>query len=182
MWLGRRLLYLVPATLFTVLVAAYLIPALDPRRDPSRVASALIDKPAPEFALAPLIEGEAGLATADLAGRVSLINFFASWCGPCRIEHPLLMRLAGEHGVTIFGIDYKDPPEAARRWLAQDGNPFARIGVDPTGRTAIDFGVYGVPETYVIDRSGRIRHRHVGPLDAATVEEVILPMLDRLRQ
>jgi cytochrome c biogenesis protein CcmG/thiol:disulfide interchange protein DsbE len=98
---------------------------------------------------------------------------------PCRAEHPLLMGLA-ERGVVINGIDYKDPPEQAAPWLKELGNPFARIGADRSGRVAIDFGVYGVPETFVIDREGRIRYKYVGPLQPRDIKESLLPMLDRL--
>ncbi len=177
--LRTRLLYLLPAAVFA-LVAAYLVRGLDPARDPQRIASALIDLPVPEFALPPLMEGEPGLASADLAGGVSLVNFFATWCVPCRVEHPMLLWLTRERGLTVHGINYKDKPEDARAWLAELGNPFARIGVDATGRVAIDFGVYGLPETFVIDRGGRIRLRHVGPLDQATVDEVLLPLVVEL--
>src|SRR5215470_10646998 len=154
----RRLAYLLPVALFLVL-AGYFFLSL--QRDPGLLPSALIDKPAPQFAL-PGLGSKPGLGNADLAGRVVLVNFFASWCAPCRVEHPLLMRLAEEGRVTLYGIDYKDKPEDATRLLAQLGDPYGRIGVDGDGRTVIDFGVYGVPETYVVDKSGRIRYRQVG--------------------
>ena len=128
------------AVLFAVLAGYF---ALGLRGDPSVLPSALIDKPAPEFSLPALGEGP-GLARADLAGGVTLVNFFASWCAPCRVEHPLLMRLKQEGRVALYGIDYKDKPEEARRLLAQLGDPYRHIGVDRDGRTAIDFGVYGV--------------------------------------
>jgi cytochrome c biogenesis protein CcmG, thiol:disulfide interchange protein DsbE len=173
----RRILYLLPVLIF---IGVGIGLAVGLTRDPSTLPSALIDRPVPAFEL-PAIEGMPGegLSSADLEGEVSLLNVFASWCVPCRAEHPLLMGLA-ERGLVINGIDYKDPAEQAARWLEDLGNPFARIGADRDGRVAIDFGVYGVPETFVIDREGRIRHRHVGPLQARDLEETLLPMLERL--
>lgn len=178
---SRRALFLLPALIFAGLVA-YLAYSLRDGRDPSVVPSALIDKPAPEFALPPLTDGEPGLARADLTaaelgGRPVLINFFASWCVPCRAEHPLLMELARMPGIVLYGIAYKDKPEAAKAFLAELGDPFARVVQDTSGRTAIDFGVYGVPETYVIDAAGRIRFRQVGPLHPQVLEEQLLPLL-----
>lgn len=176
-----RLPYVLPALVFAAL-AIYLAYALRPGRDPTLVASALIDKPMPSFALPALRPNATGLASGDLAGKVGVLNFFASWCLPCRAEHPLLMRIAKEEGVPVYGIAYKDTPEAAGAWLDQLGDPFTRIGLDSNGRTGIDFGVYGVPETYVIDREGRIRFRQVGPLDIETLERALLPLIARLRQ
>ncbi|HEX7968513.1 MAG TPA: DsbE family thiol:disulfide interchange protein [Stellaceae bacterium] len=171
----RRLPYLVPIALFLVL-AAYFVLALRPGRDPSRLPSALIDKPAPDFVLAGL-GGAEGLSRAGLEGNVVVVNFFASWCVPCRAEHPLLMRLSESEHVPLYGIAYKDKPENAARFLAQLGDPYRRVGLDESGRTGIDFGVYGVPETYLIDRAGHIRYRHVGPLSAEALEHELLPRL-----
>jgi cytochrome c biogenesis protein CcmG, thiol:disulfide interchange protein DsbE len=173
----RRLVFVLPAVIFVGVGVGL---AVGLTRDPGTLPSALIDRPVPRFELPP-IEGMAGkgLASADLAGEVSLLNVFASWCVPCRAEHPLLLGLA-ERGVVINGIDYKDPAEQAAGWLDELGNPFARIGADRSGRVAIDFGVYGVPETFVIDRAGRIRHRHVGPLQPRDLETTILPLLAQL--
>src|SRR5471030_916072 len=172
----RRLFYVLPILLFVVL-AGYFFLGL--KRDPAVLPSALLDKPAPDFAL-PGMGDRPGLARSDLAGRVTLVNFFASWCAPCRVEHPLLMRLAGEGRVALYGIDYKDKPEKASRLLAELGDPYRRIGVDGVGRTAIDFGVYGVPETYVIDKEGRVRYRQVGPITQDDYDGKILPLLKRL--
>jgi cytochrome c biogenesis protein CcmG, thiol:disulfide interchange protein DsbE len=132
----------------------------------------------PEFQL-PALEGGDGLSSEDLKGRVSLVNVFASWCVPCRVEHPVLMRLA-EEGVPIFGINYKDPPDQAKAWLAELGDPFEKIGADRNGRVGIEWGVYGVPETFVVDAEGRIRHRHVGPIQARDLERTLLPILAEL--
>lgn len=145
----------------------------------SDLPSALIDKPAPAFELPPIDDQGAGFSSKQLTGDVSLVNVWASWCPPCRVEHPLLMRLAKE-GVTIYGINYKDKPAAARAFLAQLGNPFKSLGADRTGRAAIDWGVYGYPETFVIDKTGRIRYRHVGPIMADDLSDKIYPLLKAL--
>ena len=146
--------------------------------------SALIDKPVPEFTLAGLpgdgVESGKGFSSADLTGRVSIVNVFASWCFPCRVEHPLLMRLARNPKVRIFGLNYKDRPEDARAWLKELGNPYDRIGVDRDGRIAIDWGVYGVPETFIIDAGGRIRYKHVGPITPSDLDEIIVPIIEKL--
>jgi cytochrome c biogenesis protein CcmG/thiol:disulfide interchange protein DsbE len=176
----RRFAYLLPALLFA-LVAGYFLLGLGEGRDPSRVPSAMIDRPMPAFALPGIAEGDPGLESGDLAGKVAVVNFFASWCLPCRVEHPLLARLA-EQGVPVYGILYKDKPGAALAWLAELGNPYAASGADPEGRTAIEFGVYGVPETYLVDREGRIRFKQVGPLDEPTVERTLLPLIEELRR
>ena len=169
----RGWLYLLPVGLFAVLAAGFYAGL---GIDSKVLPSALIDQPAPQFALSPLNEGEPGFATADLQGHVSLVNTFASWCAPCRAEHRVLTALAATKRVPIYGIDYKDKTEAARAWIAELGNPYARIGVD-NGRVGIDWGVYGVPETFVIDRAGRIRYKHVGPLTEADVTRTILPLV-----
>jgi cytochrome c biogenesis protein CcmG/thiol:disulfide interchange protein DsbE len=153
--------------------------------DPSRLPSALLGKPVPVFTLPPL-EGLAddgkdvpGFASTDLAqGVPTIVNVFASWCLECQEEHPLLVALAKEPGVRLFGIDYKDDAAAARRFLGRYGNPYSRVGADFSGRTAIDFGVYGVPETYVITPDGRIAFRQVGPLSERIIKEKLLPLLN----
>jgi cytochrome c biogenesis protein CcmG, thiol:disulfide interchange protein DsbE len=149
--------YAIPAA---VLVALLVLFAIGLTRDPSKIPSPLIGKPAPAFTL-PTPEGGV-LTVADLRGPV-LVNFWASWCTPCLQEHPLLMDLA-RAGVTIIGINYKDEPGAARQWLARHGNPFARIAQDQDGRVGLDWGVYGVPETFALDPQQVIRHKHIGPL------------------
>ena len=174
----RRLIFLVPLALFIVLAVAFAL-GLRPGRDPSELPSAMIDKPMPAFDLATL-DGTGRLASAALKGQVVLINFFASWCVPCRSEQPVLLRLKANNAVALFGIDYKDKTQDAQRYLAQLGDPYQRIGVDADGRLAIDFGVYGVPETYVIDKSGRIRLRHVGPIMPDALDGTILPLIIKL--
>jgi cytochrome c biogenesis protein CcmG, thiol:disulfide interchange protein DsbE len=174
----RRLPYLLPIALFLALVAYFAL-ALRPGRDPSTLPSALIDQPAPDFDLGGLA-GAPGLSRATLGGHAAIVNFFASWCVPCRAEHPLLMRLAEQDHAPLFGIAYKDKPEDAARVLAELGDPYRRVGLDETGRTFIDFGAYGVPETYLIDSTGHIRYRHVGPLDRDTIERELLPHLKEI--
>jgi cytochrome c biogenesis protein CcmG, thiol:disulfide interchange protein DsbE len=173
----RRVVFLVPLVLFLVLVG-YFAMALRPGYDPQLLPSAMIDKEAPAFDLAGL-NGQ-GLARDALKGRPVLINFFASWCVPCRVEQPVLMRLANREHVLLYGIDYKDQPQDATKLLAQFGDPYRRVGLDPDGRVGLDFGVYGVPETYVLDSTGHIRKRFVGPLTAEEVDNELLPLLQAL--
>lgn len=173
----RRLIYLLPVVLFMTL-AAYFALALRPDRDPHELPSALIDKEAPGFSLSGL-DGP-GISRDGLKGGPVLINFFASWCVPCRIEHPLLMRLAEHDHVPLYGIDYKDRPEDATQLLARFGDPYRSVGMDLNGRVGLDFGVYGVPETYVLDSTGHIRKRFVGPLTARQVDDELLPLLKQL--
>jgi len=146
-----------------------------------RLPSTLIGRSVPEFALPP-IEGRAdGLSTADLRGEVSIVNVWASWCVPCRVEMPLLVDLAETGTVPIHGINHKDAPEAALGFLAELGDPYTRIGADRNGRASIDWGVYGLPETFVIDGEGRIAYKHVGPFDCRALEDEILPVVRRLQ-
>lgn len=152
--------------------------------DPSRLPSAMIGKPVPEFTLPPIgglsAEGKEvpGFASSDLAqGEPTLVNVFASWCVECQVEHPVLLALSQEPGIRLYGIDYKDDTASARRFLGRYGNPYARVGADASGRVAIDFGVYGVPETYVVTGDGKIAYRHVGPLTEDAIRDKILPLL-----
>jgi cytochrome c biogenesis protein CcmG/thiol:disulfide interchange protein DsbE len=151
--------------------------------DPKIIPSALIDKPVPQFTLPP-IEGGAGrgFSDADLKDGVSVVNVFASWCIRCRAEHPVITRLAGMGVATVYGLNYKDKPAEALEWLADMGNPYAEIGADRNGRVGIEWGVYGVPETFVIDAEGRIRHKYVGPLTQRTLEGNVLPDIRALSQ
>ena len=175
----RALVALVPALVFMGL-AVFLYRGLYLR--PSEIPSPLIGKPAPTFELPPLPGLPGGLSRADLGGRVVLVSIFASWCGPCRIEHPLLMGLAERHRIPVYGIAYKDKPEDAKAWLAALGNPYEKIGLDLDGRTGFEWGVYGVPETFVIDRAGNIAHKFIGPLSPESVETELLPLVARLSQ
>ncbi|WP_332713516.1 DsbE family thiol:disulfide interchange protein [Pelagibacterium mangrovi] len=162
-----------------VLVALIAVFATQMGRSTSFVPSALLDKPVPEFNLA-AVEGhdQPGFATADLAGNgVVVVNVFASWCIPCRAEHPLLMDLA-DRGVAIYGMNYDDPADNARAFLAELGNPYQRVGADRDRRAGIEWGVYGVPETFVVDDNGVIRFKHVGPLDEESYQNVLLPAIE----
>ncbi|MDB5590056.1 DsbE family thiol:disulfide interchange protein [Enterovirga sp.] len=161
---GMRPLLFLPVAIFLAVAALFAVRLGS--GDPSRVPSVLIGRPAPSFALPPL-EGSPlpGLSSADLAkGQVTVLNVWASWCAPCRIEHPLLMELARDPAVKVVGLNYKDRPDAAQRFLATLGNPFSALGADENGRAAIEWGVYGVPETFVVGPDGTVRHKHVGPL------------------
>jgi cytochrome c biogenesis protein CcmG/thiol:disulfide interchange protein DsbE len=174
----RGWIFVLPLAVFALMAAGFYVGL---GIDSNALPSPLIDQPAPDFALPPLPGEEHGFSSADLQGHVSLVNVFASWCVPCRVEHPVLNALARSKRVPIYGIDYKDKHDAALAWIAELGNPYTRIGADD-GRVGIDWGVYGVPETFIVDRGGRIRYKHVGPLAAADVERNILPLVDRLER
>ena len=179
---GRRALkFALPALLF-IAVAIFLLVGL--YRDPHKIPSPLIDRPAPAFELPLLPTREAGaegrLASSDLAGRPYVLNVWASWCAPCLQEHPFLVELARAKLVPLIGIDYKDDPAQARNWLARHGNPYSQIAADRDGRVAIEWGVYGVPETFVVDATGRIRFKHIGPVTREVLDQKLLPMLQQL--
>lgn len=150
--------------------------------NPKEIPSALIGKPVPVFDLSPVQGRTQGLSDADLKSEVSLLNVFASWCTACRAEHPLFMELARSGTVPIHGLNYKDRPDDAAAWLDELGDPYSRTGADLNGRVGIDFGVYGVPETFVIGSDGTIAYKHIGPLTPQTLNEVILPLVTRLRE
>lgn len=177
---ARRLVFvLLPLIVFGGLAALFLAQLLS-GRDISTVPSALIGQPAPETALSPLEgSGVPGLLSADFTGQVTLVNVWASWCGPCRDEHPVLLGLSQDKRFAIAGLNYKDKPENARRFIGELGNPYSAIGVDETGRAAINWGVYGVPETYVVDRQGKIRFRYVGPLTPEAATTRLLPEVEK---
>ncbi len=176
----KRVVFLLPLLIFLVVVAYFSV-SLRPGHDIHELPSAMIEKPVPSFDLAGL-DGAKPLALDTLKGHPFVINFFASWCVPCRIEHPLLMRLAQQDHLPLYGIAYKDKPDDSSRLLATFGDPYRQVGMDRDGRTGLDFGVYGVPETYVIDSAGVIRRRFVGPLTAETVNKDLLPLLKQLDQ
>jgi cytochrome c biogenesis protein CcmG/thiol:disulfide interchange protein DsbE len=175
----RRIVLLLPLAAFLV-VAVVL--AWGMTREPSTIPSALLGKPVPEFALPPVKGRTLGLASANLKGEVSLVNVFASWCTACREEHPVFMQLNADGTVPVHGMNYKDQPDDAARWLNTMGDPYARTGADIDGRTAIDWGVYGVPETFVITKDGHIAHKHIGAVTPKVLEGTILPLIRRLRQ
>lgn len=175
----KRALFLIPLMLFIGL-AGYLGFGLT--RDARVLPSTLIDKPVPDFDLPPLLPGGQGLKTADLEGQVSLVNVFASWCVPCRAEHPIWTKVTKDEKLPIYGINWKDKQPQAQAWLEELGNPYARIGFDPGNKAGIEWGVYGVPETYVIDRNGRVRFKYVGPVFEETLKDTILPLVRKLRE
>lgn len=175
----RYALFALPLIALIALVAIF-ASAID--RDPGLVRSVLIDKPAPTFAMAAVPElGVPGFDTAALKGAVTVVNVFASWCIPCRDEHPLLVALKDMTGVRLFGINQADAPENARAFLAELGNPYDAVGADRDRRVSIDWGVYGVPETFVVDANGIITFKHVGPLTPDAVESELLPAIARAR-
>jgi cytochrome c biogenesis protein CcmG, thiol:disulfide interchange protein DsbE len=174
-----RLLFMLPLAGF-IGIAAALTVGLE--RDPRLVPSPLIDKPVPVFGLPPVKGRDLGLSSGDLQGEVSLVNVFASWCVACREEHPLLMRLKAQGTVPIHGLNYKDQPDDAARWLATMGDPYTRTGADIDGRVAIDWGVYGVRETFIVDRQGRIAYKQIGAITPEILDRTLLPLIARLQQ
>jgi len=170
-----RPLYLLPLVAF-VLIALFFVVGL--RLDPTLIPSARIGKEVPAFDLPALHDEAARVTSADLRdGQMKLLNVFAEWCVPCRVEHPLLMSLQ-QRGVVIYGLNYKDTPENAKRFLRDLGDPYTRIAQDTRGRVGIDLGISGVPETFVVDGEGKILFQHIGPLTRDVVMEHILPLID----
>jgi cytochrome c biogenesis protein CcmG/thiol:disulfide interchange protein DsbE len=170
----KALRFLVPLLLFAGLAGLL---AVGLQRDPRAVPSPLIDRPAPAFALARLDDATRTLRREDLLGQPYLLNVWASWCAPCREEHPHLVDFARRQSVPVYGLNYKDRRDAALAWLAQHGNPYRASLFDGDGRTGIDFGVYGVPETFVVDAQGVIRFKHVGALTPQVIRDRIEPLL-----
>lgn len=175
----RRLLFLAPLGLFLALCIAF-IAGLG--RDPALTPSMLIGRPVPGFDLAPIAGRSKGLSSGDLQGDVALVNVFASWCAPCAVEHPVLMAIAKEGEVALMGVNWKDKPGDGARWLARLGDPYARIGDDADGRVAVDFGVTGAPETFLVDRNGQVRHKHIGPITPEIWRGQLKPMIEALRK
>ncbi|PBC05746.1 DsbE family thiol:disulfide interchange protein [Mesorhizobium sp. WSM3860] len=175
----RRLFVLLPLLVFLGLAGLFLSPLLS-GRDESEIPSALIGLAAPQTSLSPL-EGSnlPGLDSKSFAGKVTLVNVFASWCAPCREEHPVLLALSQDKRFKLAALNYKDEPANARRFLGDLGNPYQAIGVDPAGRAAIDWGVYGVPETFVIGKDGKIAYKHVGPLTPESARDLLLPQIEK---
>ncbi|QDX81781.1 thiol:disulfide interchange protein [Denitratisoma sp. DHT3] len=169
--------FLLPLGIFVVLVGFL---AVGLRLDPREVPSPLIGKPAPDFHLTQLHAADRTIAPADLKGKVWLLNVWASWCVSCRQEHPLLVDLARQDIVPIVGLNYKDERDAGKAWLARHGDPYQLSAWDHDGRVGIDYGVYGVPETFVIDKAGTIRYKQIGPITAEALKEKIIPLIKEL--
>ena len=185
---GRRIaLALLPLATFLGLAGVFLVSIFG--EDPSNLPSTMLGKPAPVFKLAAvdklLVADQAipGLETADLkTGKVTIVNFWASWCVPCHAEHPMLDVLKQKAGIVLVGVNYKDDPADARRFLGANGNPYLKIGADVNGRTAIDWGVYGVPETFVVDGTGKITYKHLGPITEESLASRLLPAIEAARK
>ncbi len=187
--MSKRAIYLVPLSVFLVLAVYF---AIGLTKDPKILPSALIDKPVPEFSLPPIettAEGGTpqgygkGFSSAELkAGGISVVNVFASWCLPCRTEHPFITKLAKMNVAKVYGLNFKDGPKYALKWLKELGDPYDAIGADPKGRVGIDWGVYGIPETFIVDGTGKIRFKHVGPMNGDILENQILPVIEKLKR
>ena len=176
---GRRLVLLLPLAIFLGLVVAL---AWGLTRNSSTIPSALIGKAVPQFSLPPVKGRTLGLSSEDLRGEVSLVHVFASWCVACREEHPVFMQMKADGIGPIHGLNYKDRPDDAARWLNTIGDPYTRTGADINGRVAIDWGVYGVPETFVITKDGHVAYKHIGVVTPKVLDEILLPLIQRIRQ
>ncbi|AVJ27464.1 DsbE family thiol:disulfide interchange protein [Achromobacter spanius] len=170
--------YLLPLAVFLAM-AVFLAKGLS--RDPRAVPSAMIDKPAPAIGLPDLLEPGKTLDVESQRGKVWLLNVWASWCGPCKDELPVLREAAQRHGIALFGLNYKDKPDEARQWLARNGNPYLASASDVDGRVGIEYGVYGVPETFVIDGDGRIRYKHLGLITPELWRTRLQPVIEALQ-
>lgn len=176
---GRGWVFMFPLIVFAGLAVAF---GWGLTKDRRILPSTLIGKPVPEFNLSPVKGRTLGLSSAHLKGEVSLVNVFASWCTACRDEHPLFMRLKAAGIVPIHGLNYKDRPDDAAAWLDDLGDPYTRTGADINGRVGIEWGVYGVPETFVISKDGHIAYKHIGPVTPQVLDETLLPLIRQLQQ
>jgi len=170
--------YLIPFAIFMVMVVFL---AIGLKLDPKEVPSPLIDKPAPAFALPRLDNPQQTIGVADMKGKVWLLSVWASWCVSCRAEHEVVKELARLKEIDIIGLNYKDDPEDAARWLRALGNPYVTSAMDRDGRVGIDWGVYGVPESFLVDKQGVIRYKQIGPIDEKALREKILPLIQELK-
>jgi cytochrome c biogenesis protein CcmG/thiol:disulfide interchange protein DsbE len=172
--------YLLPLVFFIGLVVLFVFGL---QNDPRKIPSPLIDKPAPIFNLPTLHIPDINIRLEDLKGKVSLINVWASWCAACRTEHPLIVDATSkDKNLNVYGLNYKDKRADALQWLEQLGNPYRESAFDETGSTGIDYGVYGVPETFVLDKNGIIRYKHIGPIDKQQLDTIILPLVKQLEE
>ena len=175
----KALKFLIPLVVFLG-VSIFLFKGLS--LNPREVPSPLIDKPAPSFSLPLLHESDNALSTDDMRGQVWLLNVFASWCGPCLEEHPIIVDFSERGVIPVLGLNYKDNPVNAKRWLERHGDSYSRVVVDIDGRSGLDYGVYGVPESFLIDGDGIIRYKKIGPLSQADIEADILPLIDKYKR
>jgi cytochrome c biogenesis protein CcmG/thiol:disulfide interchange protein DsbE len=173
----KSLKFIIPLGIFLLLVGFFAVGLM---RDPREVPSPFIGKPAPAFKLAQLHESDRVFTPEDMKGKVWLLNVWASWCVSCRVEHPLLVEMSKRQVVPIVGLNYKDKREDGLQWLSKFGNPYSISAQDVDGRVGIDYGVYGVPETFVIDKQGVIRYKHIGPITPEALEKTLLPLIKRL--
>jgi cytochrome c biogenesis protein CcmG/thiol:disulfide interchange protein DsbE len=174
----KRAVFLLPLGVFFILIVFF---AFGLRTDPTRLPSPLIGRPAPLFDLPSLIQPERRITTADLAGKMSLLNVWATWCTACMHEHPVLMKIAESGEVALYGLDYKDRREDALAWLAKFGDPYLGSAFDEDGRVGIDWGVYGTPETFLIDKTGTVRYKHIGPLSWEDWTQTLRPLVRQLK-
>ncbi len=170
--------YLLPLIGFFVLIGFL---AVGLKLDPKKIPSPLVDKPAPAFSVATLHTPEQNISTQDLLGKVWLLNVWASWCAACRVEHPLINEVSKQSVVTLVGLNYKDQREDAQQWLQQFGDPYNHIAYDLKGDIGIDYGVYGVPESFLVDKKGRIRFKQIGPFNPKIIEEKLIPLISQLQ-
>ncbi len=171
--------FLIPFLIFVGLIAFL---AVGLNRDPHLVPSPLVNKPAPAFNVPQLATPEATFSPEDMKGQVWVLNVWASWCVACREEHPVLLQLGKSNMAPLIGLDYKDKRQDALEWLRKEGNPYRFSAYDGNGRVGIDYGVYGVPETYVIDRQGIIRYKHIGPISREALDKTIYPLINELNK
>lgn len=176
--MNKTLKYFLPLIIFLG-IAVFLFLGLG--MDPRKVPSPLVDKPAPAFSLPTLKDPGVQVSNANFDGQVTLLNVWATWCVSCRAEHKVLMKMAKRNGVNIYGLNYKDTRDEAMQWLKFYGDPYVLNAFDADGRVGINWGVYGTPETFVIDKQGLVRHKHIGPLSDTDVKETILPMIEKLK-
>lgn len=177
----NKAVFFVPVAIFGLLVALFAAPLLE-GKDPSALPSAMIGKPVPAFVLPSALNGN-GLSSDDLRGETpAIVNVFASWCVTCRAEQKVLASLSKKTGTPVYGVAYKDKRQAVEKWLEENGNPYKATGFDEFGRVAIDWGVYGVPETFVVDKKGIIRYKHIGALTQEKSDAVLVPLLEELRK
>lgn len=175
----RRTLAIIPVVVMGAIGGAF---AISLGRDPHQLPSMKIDRPLPGFELPALRNTDSAFADSDLAGEVAMINVFGSWCGACRVEHPTLMRLHASGSAKIYGVDWKDAPEDGVNWLNAYGDPFIKVGLDHESRLAIDLGVTGAPETFIVDKTGRIRYKQIGPITDEVWRDTIAPIIAALEQ